>query len=220
MGSIDKFATSQVRQHPYESPQQRLPAFSPTPASPQSRSRSADTSPRFLHNSHIPILPKPTGIPQRVALPSNALRLITENLEFPEKGAAVDKERLTRIYEAHRVHFWSTIASDYGDEASPAVLEEVWCRLSGSFQSTFPPTPSASPRCSRDAPSALGSAFSASTESTGYSGSSPVKSQGDVASAATTVERSSFAISSLLTEDKEVRTSPSQDRGVEAAEMK
>jgi hypothetical protein len=53
----------------------------------------------------------------------------------------VDKDRLRRIYEAHRVDFWRFIASEYGGGVDPALLEQTWRR---GFSYT-PPTPCVSP---------------------------------------------------------------------------
>jgi hypothetical protein len=54
----------------------------------------------------------------------------------------IDKERLCQIYEAHRGSFWGVIASEYGNGASPYVLEEAWKR---SLAVNAPPTPCISP---------------------------------------------------------------------------
>jgi len=56
--------------------------------------------------------------------------------------ANVDKERLRHIYEAHRASFWGVIAAEYGQGASPLLLEETWKR---GIATNAPPTPCVSP---------------------------------------------------------------------------
>lgn len=212
MGSIDGVPNQPARQHGHETPQRRLPSLSPAPISPPNHSQSVDTSPESPSNSPTPILPKPGGISSQDGLPTNALRLMTENLSFPDKEPAINTARLTRLYHTHRLHFWSLIATDYGHNASPAALEEVWRKLSASPPAALPPTPSDSPHRAGDVPSVLDSPTSASTASSGFS---PVNArQGNASAVASSaVEKSSFAIPSSLTEDKDVRGGAGQDRG-------
>lgn len=67
----------------------------------------------------------------------------------PQQPQPVDPSRLHKIYEAHRSAFWSTVAAEYGADASPAVLEDVWKRGTGlgvqSLPSILPPSPARSP---------------------------------------------------------------------------
>jgi hypothetical protein len=54
----------------------------------------------------------------------------------------IDKDRLRHIYEAHRASFWAVIAAEYGEGASPILLEETWRR---GIVINAPPTPCISP---------------------------------------------------------------------------
>ena len=56
--------------------------------------------------------------------------------------ANVDMERLRHIYEAHRTSFWGVIAAEYGQGASPLLLEETWKR---GIATNAPLTPCISP---------------------------------------------------------------------------
>ncbi|KAL8737521.1 MAG: hypothetical protein Q9181_001599 [Wetmoreana brouardii] len=163
--------------------------------------------------SHIPILPKPRF--SRPALPSTrGLRLITEGLpaegiEPCEKKLVVDTARLDKIYKAHRQDFWSKIARDYGSNVSPATLEQAWYKAQHGDSSKLPPTPSDSPdKGSRtDSLSYLGAPFSAVVEySQGFTCINNPIAVPKSAVAAPVARKGSFAISSLLTEDKEVRS--------------
>lgn len=210
VGSIDKSPHPPARQqHGHSIPKRRLPSFSPAPIEPHNRRRSIDTSPESPPNTRsTPIHPKPRGMSYRESLSTNALHLITANLQSPAiKKQAIDTARLTHIYHAHRVHFWALVARDYGHDASPIALEEAWRKLpEGSSHATFPPTPSESPpSAEEEKPSALDSPSSASTDSDGYSGFSPVNARkADASGLPSGVERGSFAIASLLTEDKDI----------------
>lgn len=62
----------------------------------------------------------------------------------------IDYKRLAHIYEVHRAAFWATIAAEYGQGASPFMLEEAWrhgsSSGSGNAHNTIaPPTPCISP---------------------------------------------------------------------------
>ncbi|SLM35299.1 hypothetical protein LPUS_00399 [Lasallia pustulata] len=218
VGSIDEYPDQPARQHGHQMLQRRLPSFSPAPICPPYRSRSADTFRGSPSNSHTPVAPKPRCTSSQDGLPINALRLFTDRLGFPKKGQAIDNARLIRIYKANRVHFWSLIASEYGHNASPAALEEAWRTLCASPHAACPPTPSESPRSSADTLPVLDSPLSALTESTDYSGFSPLNARQGTASAVSSgMGRSSFAVSSLLTDDKEVTGYFEQDKGTEAA---
>ncbi|KAL8681351.1 MAG: hypothetical protein Q9186_002560 [Xanthomendoza sp. 1 TL-2023] len=188
-----------------EIPQQSLPSLSSlaTPIeTPNETAQDMFKSPQ----SHIPILPKP--IPSRPAPASTrGLRLITEGIEQYEKKPIIDHARLDKIYDAHRLHFWSMIARSYGGNLSPAVLEQAWCKAHSIEGSNLPPTPTASPdESSKPVSSVLGAPFSAVAEySKGFT--SINRSSVPMSAVAAPHGRSgSFAIASLLTEDKEVRS--------------
>lgn len=106
--------------------------------------RSASNSPVRTLSHPVTILPKPS--PPRRALSDSAanppLRLDCEVVSNPMNFSNIDKERLCQIYEAHRGSFWGVIASEYGNGASPYVLEEAWKR---SLAVNAPPTPCISP---------------------------------------------------------------------------
>jgi len=200
---------------PHQSP---LPSFSP-PASPE----TADYEAARNVQNHKPILPKPVVSPERAAQETRQLRLVTEDMDNYHERQYVDVAKLDRIYDAHRLHFWSTIARNYGGNLSPATLEDTWRRAHGVSGSNFPPTPRGSPQSSQAPPSILTTPFSAvgdySRDSRGFT---PVN-QGDrsspkPATATTAISKSSCAISSLLTEDKEVR-SPAREKKLEDVEM-
>ena len=194
-----------------------LPSISPpdTPERLDTLSGLVSQSPL----THVPILPKPVKTPQKVVQHSNALRLITQDIDWAEEQSRISPERLNRIYEAHRSHFWSMVARDYGDNVSPALLEDTWRRtVAPAVPTNLPPTPNGSPQFTKAPTSALSSAFStpASAFSTPVelragSGFSPVnnpnilRSATSTSSVSVTSARSAFAISSLLTENKEVR---------------
>ncbi|KAI9781275.1 MAG: hypothetical protein M1839_006067 [Geoglossum umbratile] len=96
-----------------------------------------------------PILPKPTcyvsspttshtrGSPSSCCGSPRLLPRINCNSHPPP----IDKDRLRRVYEAHRVDFWKFIADEYGSGVDPLLLEETWKR---GFAYT-PPTPCISP---------------------------------------------------------------------------
>ena len=205
-----------------ELPQQPLPPLSSltSPETPRQNHQTLNRSPQ----SHIPILPKP--MTHRPAPPSmRGLRLITEDIDHYEKKPVIDMARLDKIYDAHRLHFWSMIARSYGCNLSPAALEEAWCKAHNIDGSNLPPTPTASPDyvdegSSKPASSSmLGAPFSAVTEySRGFTAVNGAMSAPRSAVVAPTERKGSFAISSLLTEDKEVR-SPGQEKRREECEM-
>ena len=198
-------------------PQRQLPAYSP-PRSPDSRySRSHSVSTPY---SHIPILPRPivsASSTQRAAEQSKSLRLVTSDIDVFGQGSTsqppVDMARLEKIYDSHRLHFWSTIARSYGCNLSPAVLEDAWRRHHGT-RANLPPTPSTSPEQPNARIHPPGGSFSAVDP---FSKSfTPVNSSINSGTASgyarSAVERSGLAIRSLLTEDKEVRSPPSERR--------
>lgn len=214
--SIPPFNVAETRE---STPQRQLPAYSP-PHSPESNySRSSSVSVPY---SHIPILPKPVlTVPstQRPAEQSKALRLITS--DFDSFGTAapkspIDMARLDKIYDSHRLHFWSMIARSYGCNLSPAVLENAWRRhhAAASGAANLPPTPSTSPQTSNAQAHPSEASFSAvETYAKGFTPVNNGIGSGTASGyARSAIERSGLAISSLLTEDKEVRSSPSERR--------
>lgn len=187
--------------------QRQLPPFNPS-STPDQNSQYVDrvsTSPQ----SHVPILPKPILAPHRAGPPLRGLRLITEDIEQFEDQKAIDMNRLNRIYNTHRIHFWSMVARSYGANVSPSALEEAWRSEYAPSRSVFPPTPCGSPDSSKSTSSILHPPFSSVGECS--RGFTAVNTPQSTKSTPGAVERSSFAISSLLTEDKEVR-SPAPDR--------
>ena len=181
--------------------QRPLPTISP-PNSPESIVSGAALA-QSPHNP-IPILPKLVARPQQTLYTSNSLHVVTQDMERFDERLRVNRDRLARIYEAHRAHFWSTIARDYGDNVSPSLLEDVWCRGCTSPSSAYPPTPpTRSPRSVQATPSTLGSAFAEAKPGSSFS---PINIHRSAVSTPTVPTRGSFAISSLLTEDKEVRS--------------
>lgn len=188
-----------------ELPQQPLPSLSAftSPAIPQDNNQNFTRSPQ----THIPILPKPVSSRPRPAAPSSrGLRLITEDIDQYGKKPVIDIARLDKIYDAHRLHFWSTIARSYGCNLSPAALEQAWCKAHNIDSSKLPPTPAASPdENHKQASIMLGAPFSAVEEySRGFTAVNTAAPRSAVV--APTARKGSFAISSLLTEDKEVRS--------------
>jgi hypothetical protein len=94
---------------------------------------------------HKILLPKPTPLTPRATpdpLPGG-LRIHTGETSLP--SGPVDTDRLRYIYESHRQAFWASVAAEYGNDVSPATLEEVWRH--GSFAGSYvkPPTPGSSP---------------------------------------------------------------------------
>lgn len=187
--------------------QRKLPPFNPSPDPDQvsQYSDSMSTSPQ----SHVPILPKPIPSPYRAGQQIKGLRLITEDIEHLEESKGIDMSRLNRIYAAHRQDFWAKIARSYGADVSPSTLEEAWRREHATSRADFPPTPCGSPQSSKACSSVLGPPFSSVSEC--GKGFTPINTPQSTKSVTNASERGIFAISSLLTEDKEVR-SPAQDR--------
>lgn len=196
------------------SPRQRpLPSFSP-PASPEDVDYEAA---RNVH-SHKPILPKPNLSSERAAEGTRQLRLVTEDMDSYLERQYVDIAKLDRIYEAHRLHFWSVIARKYGANLSPATLEDAWRRAHGVAGSHFPPTPRGSPQSALAAPSILTTPFSAVGDyGRGFTPVNPAD-RSSPRPATSALSKTSCAISSLLTEDKEVR-SPAREKKAEEVEM-
>ncbi|CAF9903541.1 MAG: hypothetical protein GOMPHAMPRED_000358 [Gomphillus americanus] len=173
--------------------QRPLPALSPPESPGRTRTiNSRDSSP----NNPVPILPKPVFGPQPMTMHSNALRLITQDVERMDESTRIDKERLLQIYDAHRGPFWCMLAAEYGDNVDPMVLEDAWRKLSATQIGFLPPTPpnrsphtpNSRPMTTLEAP--LPSIFA------------PVNMPkiGPVLP-----PRNTFAISSLLTDNKDIR---------------
>ncbi|KAL6714134.1 hypothetical protein ACLMJK_008628 [Lecanora helva] len=199
-------------------PQKHLPSFSP-PSSPPDTMEYYSMDPSKAPQSHKPILPKPVPSNHRRGQGTKPLRLVTEDVDhYQEKAQYVDIARLDRIYDEHRLHFWSTIARSYGCNLSPAALEEAWYRAHGMSGSRFPPTPRGSPSAASTAVSSATpySAMSAIDTSKGFT---PVNPTDYFTPKQTSTRNNSFSVSSLLTEDKEVRLSPSREKKLEDVEM-
>ncbi len=188
-------------------PQRQLPTYSTasTPDTHGPTGKRQSTSPQ----THIPILPKPNTTSQSpIQQQTKALRLITEDIKQFKERQVIDTARLNRIYDTHRVSFWSMIAHNYGCNLSPATLEEAWRQSQGVYPSNLPPTPCTSPQ-SPEAPSS--SRVSGAAAANHGKGFTPINTPRNAVSASGPVDRGTFAISFLLTADKEVR-SPSQEK--------
>ena len=206
--SMDRgVSSSPYDQTPESTPQRQLPAYSP-PRSPDDKPRTLEPTTRSSYN-HIPILPKPVPATQRAADQVKSLRLVTADIDGFGAKQNIDMERLDRIYDSHRLHFWSMIARSYGRNLSPAVLEDAWRSAHCVNGGNFPPTPSTSPQNSTT--NIVGAPFTAGDEF--GRGFTPVNSSGTSGLARSAIERNhqtGLAISSLLTEDKEVRSPPNE----------
>ncbi|KAL9025773.1 MAG: hypothetical protein Q9196_005462 [Gyalolechia fulgens] len=222
--SLTSYAPSPTT--PSETPRRERPRHS-RPSLP-SLSSFASPEPPPVNNhpvnrsphSHVPILPKPNSTRPKpnstrpVPLPTRGLRLITEDIDQYEKKATVDIARLDRIYDMHRLHFWSMIARSYGCNLSPTALEEAWCKAHKIDDPNLPPTPTASPHDNESSVSnqpasspTLGAPFSAVAEySRGFTAVNNPMPVPRSAVVAPTGRKGLFTISSLLTEDKEVRS--------------
>ena len=203
-------------------PQRQLPAYSPPESPPQLEEESLNDASRVPQCQNKPLLPRPIpSIQQRTPSASQPLRLITKDMDSFHERHCVDVTRLDRLYESHRLHFWSTVARSYGCNLSPAVLEEAWCRAHGMNGSKFPPTPRGSPKAS---PSSCQVPFSSLSKMAPYTaapssaitdspgkGFTPINYCPEDSHKPVSTRTSSFSVSSLLTEDKDVR-SPSRER--------
>lgn len=181
--------------------QRQLPPLNPSPAVSSRSSPCSDNYP-MSPQSHVPILPKPMLSSHRAGQHTKSLRLITEDIESLQEPKPINMSLLNRIYNSHRAEFWSVIAQSYGSNISPSALEEAWLRTeSPSLRSIYPPTPCGSPDITKAHCSSLSRSISPIAEQPAK-GFTPVNSPQTSTRSAT----SSFAISSLLTEDKEVRS--------------
>ena len=193
-----------------ETPQRQLPSFSPPASPPETMEYSPSEASSQNPQSHKSILPKPVPTIPHPISDNHSLRLVTQDMDRLQERQHVDLAKLDRIYDAHRLHFWSTIARNYGCNLSPATLEEAWCRAHGLSSSKFPPTPRGSPHDSQVPSNILsGAPFSAAVDS--GKGFTPINFETSSSSKATAPRQNSFAISSLLTEDREVR-SPGREK--------
>ena len=214
IGSTEWSSASPLERRMQGSAQRQLPVFSlpSTPETHHPANNNQSTSPQ----NHIPILPKPHPTSQRTVQPAKALRLVTEDIKEFKERQVIDTAKLNRIYDAHRVSFWSTIAHNYGCNLSPATLEEAWRQSQGAIQNNLPPTPCTSPQ-SPEAPSIPKMPAAAMVD---YGkGFTPVNTPRSSISAPGATDRGTFAISFLLTADKEVR-SPSQEKKHREYEMR
>lgn len=200
-------------------PQRQLPSYSP-PSSPPANIEYSPSEASRTPQSHKILLPKPVSSLHRRE--SQPLRLITEMDDLHENQQFVDMARLDRIYEEHRLHFWCTIARSYGCNLSPATLEEAWCTAHTTSGSRFPPTPRGSPQVSALPSSVLSSAapYSAVSEFINTSRSfTPINTTEGSMSKPKVTRTNSLSVSSLLTDDKEVRLSPCRERKPENTDM-
>lgn len=209
LAPIERSSISPSRKLGDDLQQRQLPAFNLHQSNPDRYYRSPEQASSPPSN-HVPILPKPVSSFQRVSQQSKTLRLITDDMGRLEGKVPVDMARLNRIYNAHRVHFWSMVAQSYGSNVSPSTLEDCWRREQGNLVADFPPTPCGSPQSTKVTPAILQVSSSAVVES--GKGFTPINTPQSSASAPSATGRGSFAISSLLTEDKEVRTPPHEYR--------
>ncbi len=210
-------------------PQKQLPAFSP-PSSPPDNIEYSSSEALKTPKNHKTLLPRPISSLRRGK--SQPLRLVTEMNHLNEEKHFVDIARLDQIYDEHRLHFWSTIARSYGSNLSLATLEEAWCRAHATSGSRCPPTPRGSPQASALPSSILSSAAPASSISsnaTPHSAASatsdpsrsftPIKTSEGLTPRPTVTRNNSFSVSSLLTDDKEVRLSPCREKKADDVEM-
>ena len=226
INSYDRSSMTPPARMRQSTPQLPLPSFSP-PASPEDEYRASKAAAES--QSHKPILPKPVLSPQRAAQETRQLRLVTDDVETYSERQYVDIARLDRIYDAHRLHFWSTIARNYGCNLSPSTLEDAWRRAHGVSTTNLPPTPRGSPQSAQAAPSILTTPYSAvvdpgkgftpiNTEPRGDS-MPPGSRDSSVPPKPSSAGKSNFAISSLLTENKEIRRSPTSEKRLQEVEM-
>ena len=157
--------------------------------------------------SHGIILPNPVSSPNHRLKP---LRLDTTNLSdyHPRATSKIDEARLHRIYHSRQQHFWALVAADYGSNIAPATLEKAWYHMMSAARSTDPlPTPCVSPQSPTAAPLVLAHACSVPKTGDCPSQFHAVNQVPTALPVAMAVEKSNLAISSLLTEEKEVRHS-------------
>ena len=211
-GSMERASAPppEKRRNETPTPQRRLPSFSPPTSPPQSMEYSPIDSSK-TPNNHKPILPKPVSSGHCKQHESQPLRLVTEDMDQYLDRQYVDMVRLDRLYEAHRLHFWSTIARGYGCNLSPATLEEAWCRAHGLNCAKFLPTPRVSPQAQSSVPCSAATDFG--------QGFTPINRQEGSIDKPTMTRNNSVSVSSLLTENKEVRNSPSREQKLQDVNM-
>ena len=214
IGSTEWSSASPLDRRMRDTPQTQLPSFSLS-STPEIH-RSAGNNQSISPQNHIPILPKPQSTSERAIHQNKALRLITDDIKQFKERQVLDTARLNRIYDAHRVSFWSMIAQNYGCNLSPATLEEAWRQSQGVSQNNLPPTPCTSPQSAK-APSIP--TLSTSAVADHSKGFTPINTPRSSISAPSAADRGTFAISFLLTADKEVR-SPSQEKKRQDCEMR
>jgi hypothetical protein len=229
-GSANYTPISAIRDSsPEHTPFTNLSPVASPPSSPESthsKPTYISASPNQQQRPHIPILPKPVPSPphQYSGPPGDfnkSLRLDTYNLspklhhyQAPvnqHHSQAIDQNRLRTIYAAHRISFWSQIATEYGSSFSPSQLEEAFLSAGPSLRGTSPPTPGPSPQSAGSSAAGLTASFSAPalTALEGKGGFSainvptPISLMNTSVSAPSPVER--CAVSALLTEEKDVR---------------
>lgn len=207
-GSTDRGASIPPFDRAREStPQRHLPVRSP-PRSPEDSSRNRESASCSPHN-HVPILPKPAPTSQRATDHKKSLHLITADIDGFGFQQNIDMEHLDKVYDTHRLNFWSMIARSYGCNLSPAVLEDAWKQARCVSGGEFLPTPGISPQ---NSPANILGAPSTAVAEYGKV-FTPAKTSGTSGLARSAIERnhlSGLAISSLLNEDKEVRSPPNQ----------
>lgn len=203
-GSTDRGASIPPLDQTREStPQRHLPVYS-IPRSPEDSSRNHEGASCSPHN-HIPILPRPAPTSQRATDHTKSLHLITADIDGFGSQQNINMKHLDKVYDAHRLNFWSMIARSYGCNLSPAVLEDAWkqahCVSGGECLPTPGTSPQNSPASVLEAPSRASAEYGRVL--------TPAKTSGTSGLARSAIERnhlSGLAISSLLNEDKEVRS--------------
>ncbi|CRG90220.1 hypothetical protein PISL3812_07263 [Talaromyces islandicus] len=164
--------------------------------------------------AHVPILPKQDG--RYISLPRlDTCMMQAGAYNSPETDKpVVDHSRVRALYEAHRESFWSMIAAEYSyDFRVPAhVIEHAFLQslTLGPGRSNSPPTPRPSPAASPkphshsylDSPVHHRAFQAVNSSYTSLSSSNPKMK--------TSSPADRCSVSSLLTEEKEVR--PSRER--------
>ncbi|KAF2458280.1 hypothetical protein BDY21DRAFT_371135 [Lineolata rhizophorae] len=175
---------------------------SPRSRSSTINSSSASPHARFHHKVLLP-KPQPQPQPQQLRPhttspePLNALRINTSDAALrpapapmansaissatsgypssvPSAASSIDTDRLRAIYDARRSAFWASIAAEYGPDASPAQLEELWRQSQGG---SIPAPPSALPHPQQQHPQpplALHTQFQHQLPHLGHPGPSPI----------------------------------------------
>ena len=98
-----------------------------------------------------PVLPLPRAVSTAAEQLNKTLHLDTSFTQFKQQSHQIDQARLVAIYSAHRVSFWSAIASEYGSHTlSPQQLEEAFLASVAGPTPAYrrahsPPTPAQSP---------------------------------------------------------------------------